>query len=185
MLGRQLNYFPITIYVLLNILINYKCSAFECYDCDHCPNVDSFTPKKDGCVACLIGGANVEVSRACVGMGSGAPENFPTLNWKKCYGPLCNKMNSTLVIHDPISCYVCRDCGHTNERIETVCGACATRNASGIISKYCLKSCEEVTVTRGSSCCTTDLCNGEMKLNIRIGLMIFLLIFTHFSTKAL
>ncbi|CAH8834305.1 unnamed protein product [Trichobilharzia szidati] len=168
MMGRQMNCFSITIYILLNILNNYKCTGIDCYECDYCPTVNNSTPIKSGCNECVTAGANNQVSRTCLNRSSGARANFPSLNWAKCYGNRCNKRNSTLVIENPISCYICRVCSHNKERIDNMCGACAIRDEPGSESKFCLESCDEAPAAKGYSCCTTDLCNGGKKLNTPI-----------------
>nr|CAH8832371.1 unnamed protein product [Trichobilharzia regenti] len=136
MMRRLMNCFTITIYILVNILVNYKCSAIVCYECDYCPQVDTSTPTKSGCSACLTAGVNHEVSRLCLDRWQGRPDNFPTINYEKCFGNLCNRKNYTSIIENPISCFVCDDCLHRNEAVEYMCGACATRNSSGTINKY-------------------------------------------------
>ncbi|CAH8834307.1 unnamed protein product [Trichobilharzia szidati] len=181
----HLKYFSILSCFLFTTVIgqdpNVHHKKYKCYMCDYCPVVLNGTQVKTGCYACATGGANNDVKRGCLTDRVRLPPGFPTNNLERCFGDLCNNKKSINEIDKPVKCYVCRHCTTGNTFVENVCGACATRTEAGVTNKYCLNSCLEITVTDGSTCCTSDLCNGKTKLHIQKSSILFLIILTGLS----
>nr|CAH8832380.1 unnamed protein product [Trichobilharzia regenti] len=181
MMNRNLACFGVLVYFLVSILSKHKCLSIRCYDCDHCPRVSNISISKDECAKCLVGGVGSNTDRRCLYSGQTIPPGFPKEGQEVCDTDLCNgKTTGTpgFEIENPISCYVCKDCGKDNERIEKYCGACVIHKTDGKVVKLCLPNCEGVPKNENTSCCTTNLCNGMTNVIVNKNIIVFLLLLT-------
>ncbi|RTG86315.1 uncharacterized protein DC041_0012070 [Schistosoma bovis] len=66
----------------------------------------------------------------------------------------------------PISCYTCLNCTKGNQNVIDGCGGCVTTHGSGVTSKFCGPTCDQLDHENTVGCCSTDKCNGMTKLSI-------------------
>ncbi|CAH8289708.1 unnamed protein product [Heterobilharzia americana] len=193
---RRVEFFAIFLYFLVNIINKYNCLRYQCYDCQSCRDINDATPVKNNCLACSTFGTADKVSRSCFSKFSVQFPIYKPFKLSVCYKNLCNSVNYSQIISTPkpndtrlrdnelgwtirdaIRCHICSDCTNSIGRIESGCGACGIKRNEYSTDKYCLTSCDEIVEGSVVSCCTTDLCNAMMKLNIHTKTIIFLLVF--------
>ncbi|CAH8466735.1 unnamed protein product, partial [Heterobilharzia americana] len=129
-MNQNWKYFGILLYILLNILNRYHCRTTRCYTCTSCPEINSEAKIMNNCLACSSYGNYPNIYRECLADNQSL-NNF-TRRFRKlpCFGDLCNGIKYVYIlpsgkIQKNITCYACRECTESTQRIETSCGACA------------------------------------------------------------
>ncbi|CAH8440832.1 unnamed protein product [Schistosoma bovis] len=176
-----LEYFAIFLYIMVNILNKHQYQAVRCYVCDYCPIVTSESITNN-CTSCVMGGSNFGIHRICL-FNDTIPINFPNENRENCPTDLCNgkTVDNTAQpppgpIAKPISCYTCLNCTKSNQKVISGCGGCVTTHGSGVTSKFCGPTCDQLEHAYTVGCCSTDKCNGMTKLSIHRHVIVVLFV---------
>ncbi|CAH8482130.1 unnamed protein product [Schistosoma curassoni] len=178
-----LEYFGIFLYIMVNILNKHQYQAVRCYVCDYCPIVTSESISTDNnCTSCVMGGSNFGIHRICL-FNDTIPINFPNENRETCSTELCNgkTVDNTAQpppgpIAKPIDCYTCLNCTKSNQKVISGCGGCVTTHGSGVTSKFCGPTCDQLDHENTVGCCSTDKCNGMTKLSIHRHVIVVLFV---------
>ncbi|CAH8476561.1 unnamed protein product [Schistosoma guineensis] len=166
MMGERLKYIGISIYFLFNILDRHQIQSIKCHVCDYCPIVTNKSISNENCTSCAVAGENYSVHRICL-RNNTIPTNFPKENLNVCQSDLCNNRiigdhlkNQTNLLNNSVKGY----------------GGCVTTHGSGVTSKLCGPTCDQLKYAYTVGCCSTDKCNGMTKLSIHRHVIVVLFV---------
>ncbi|CAH8482114.1 unnamed protein product [Schistosoma curassoni] len=130
-----------------------------------------------------VAGENYSVHRICL-HNNAIPTNFPKENLNVCQSDLCNNRiigdhlkNQTNPLNNSVSCHTCLECDNiTIYMIIEGYGGCVTTHGSGVTSKFCGPTCDQLDHENTVGCCSTDKCNGMTKLSIHRHVIVVLFV---------